>query len=110
MAGGPECETELEVFEFVHDGMQNGAIGVNLGRNVWKNAHPVAMIQALNAVIHAGAPAAEGEPGEALRAGSSRTGELRMSMMRVAMYYNNRDVRLEEMPVPAIGPGECWSR
>ena len=30
--------------------------------------------------------------------------------MRVAMYYNNRDVRLEEMPVPAIGPGELLVR
>jgi L-iditol 2-dehydrogenase len=26
--------------------------------------------------------------------------------MRVAMYYNNRDVRLEEMPTPQIAPGE----
>ncbi len=26
--------------------------------------------------------------------------------MHVAMYYNNRDVRLEEMPTPTIGPGE----
>jgi L-iditol 2-dehydrogenase len=26
--------------------------------------------------------------------------------MRVAMYYNNGDVRLEEMPRPKIGPGE----
>jgi L-iditol 2-dehydrogenase len=26
--------------------------------------------------------------------------------MRVAMYYNNRDVRLEEMPTPKIGSGE----
>jgi len=26
--------------------------------------------------------------------------------MRVAMYYNNRDVRLEELPKPKIGPGE----
>ncbi len=26
--------------------------------------------------------------------------------MRVAMYYNNNDVRLEELPVPKIGPGE----
>ena len=26
--------------------------------------------------------------------------------MRVAMYYNNRDVRLEQMPTPTIGPGE----
>jgi L-iditol 2-dehydrogenase len=30
--------------------------------------------------------------------------------MRVAMYYNNRDVRLEEMAVPAIGPGELLVR
>jgi L-iditol 2-dehydrogenase len=30
--------------------------------------------------------------------------------MRVAMYYNNRDVRLEEMPVPKIGPGELLIR
>lgn len=29
-----------------------------------------------------------------------------MLPMRVAMYYNNRDVRLEEMPKPQIGPGE----
>jgi L-iditol 2-dehydrogenase len=26
--------------------------------------------------------------------------------MRVAMYYNNQDVRLEEFPMPQIGPGE----
>ena len=26
--------------------------------------------------------------------------------MRVAMYYNNSDLRLEEMPIPTIGPGE----
>jgi len=26
--------------------------------------------------------------------------------MRVAMYYNNRDVRLEEIPTPRMGPGE----
>ena len=26
--------------------------------------------------------------------------------MRVAMYYSNHDVRVEEMPVPEIGPEE----
>ena len=26
--------------------------------------------------------------------------------MRVAMYYSNKDVRLEELPKPKIGPGE----
>jgi L-iditol 2-dehydrogenase len=30
--------------------------------------------------------------------------------MRVAMYYNNRDVRLEALPVPKIGPGELLLR
>jgi putative autoinducer-2 (AI-2) aldolase len=52
MAGGPKTETEREVFEFVHDGMEKGAIGVNLGRNIWQNDHPVAMIKALRAIIH----------------------------------------------------------
>ena len=52
MAGGPKCETELEVFEFVYDGMQKGAIGVNLGRNVWQNPNPVAVMRALRSVIH----------------------------------------------------------
>jgi len=52
MAGGPKCETELEVMEFVFDGIQKGAIGINLGRNVWQNPHPVAMIKALRAVVH----------------------------------------------------------
>ncbi len=52
MAGGPQVSTELGVFEFVYDGMQNGAIGVNLGRNIWQNDSPVAMIKALRAIIH----------------------------------------------------------
>jgi len=52
MAGGPKCDTELEVFEFVHDGMQKGAIGLNLGRNVWQHDHPVAMMKALRSIIH----------------------------------------------------------
>ena len=52
MAGGPKCETELEVLEFVHDGIQKGAVGINLGRNVWQSPHPVAMAKALRAIVH----------------------------------------------------------
>lgn len=52
IAGGPKCETEKEVFEFVHDGIQRGAIGINLGRNVWQSPNPVAMARALRAIIH----------------------------------------------------------
>ncbi len=59
MAGGPKTDSEKEVFEFVHDGIRKGAIGVNLGRNIWQNPHPVAMIRALRAIIHEDATTAE---------------------------------------------------
>jgi len=52
MAGGPKCETELEVLEFVNDGIKKGAAGINLGRNVWQSPHPVAMAKALRAIVH----------------------------------------------------------
>ena len=52
IAGGPKVDTAYEVLQFVHDGIQKGAVGVNLGRNIWQNEHPVAMIRALRAVIH----------------------------------------------------------
>jgi len=61
MAGGPKCNTEREVFEFVYDGMQKGAIGVNLGRNVWQNPQPVAMARALRAIIHESADVKQAE-------------------------------------------------
>jgi len=61
MAGGPQVATELEVFEFVNDGIQKGAIGVNLGRNIWQNDFPVAMIQALRAIIHQNASPKEAQ-------------------------------------------------
>ncbi|HER43142.1 MAG TPA: alcohol dehydrogenase, partial [Candidatus Eisenbacteria bacterium] len=30
--------------------------------------------------------------------------------MRAAVYYSNSDIRIEEMPVPKIGPGEILVR
>jgi len=61
MAGGPRCETEREVFEFVHDGMQKGAIGLTLGRNVWQHDCPEAMMKALHAIVHKNASAEDAE-------------------------------------------------
>ena len=52
IAGGPKVDTEYEVLQFVYDGIQKGAIGVNLGRNIWQDEHPVAMIRAIRAIIH----------------------------------------------------------
>jgi len=54
IAGGPRTENDLEVLEFVYDGMQQGAIGVNLGRNIWQNECPQGMARALQALIHEG--------------------------------------------------------
>jgi putative autoinducer-2 (AI-2) aldolase len=61
MAGGPKVETVREVFEFVYDGMQRGAIGINLGRNVWQTEHAPAVARALQAVIHEGADVNEAD-------------------------------------------------
>ena len=52
IAGGPKCETAQEVFEFVYDGLSQGAVGINLGRNVWQSPEPVAVAKALKAIIH----------------------------------------------------------
>ncbi len=54
IAGGPRTDSEFEVFEFVYDGLQKGAIGVNLGRNIWQTENPVASIRAIRAIIHDG--------------------------------------------------------
>ena len=59
MAGGPKVGSDKEVFEFVYDGMQKGAIGINLGRNIWQNENPVAMAKALYAIVHEKATADE---------------------------------------------------
>ncbi len=52
MAGGPQADSELQVLDFVHDGLQRGAIGINLGRNIWQSEHPVPMIRALRHIVH----------------------------------------------------------
>jgi putative autoinducer-2 (AI-2) aldolase len=63
-------DSELEVLEFVHDGMQRGAIGVNLGRNVWQNDFPVAIIRAIRYVVHENGTAQEAhELFQSLKAG-----------------------------------------
>ena len=61
MAGGPKCKNEKEVFEFVYDGMQKGAAGINLGRNVWQNPNAAGIAKALQAIVHNGASVKEAE-------------------------------------------------
>jgi len=55
IAGGPKLETELDAFKMAFDAITKGAVGVDMGRNIWQNPHPVAMIKAVRAVVHEGA-------------------------------------------------------
>ncbi|MCP3994456.1 MAG: 3-hydroxy-5-phosphonooxypentane-2,4-dione thiolase [bacterium] len=59
IAGGPKTDDAHEVFSFVRDGIDRGAIGVNLGRNIWQHYDPVGVAKGLSAVIHDGASADE---------------------------------------------------
>ena len=73
MAGGPQADTEREVLEFVHDGMQNGAIGINLGRNIWQSEYPVPMIRALRHIVHENGSVQESqEIFDSVKAGNGR--------------------------------------
>jgi putative autoinducer-2 (AI-2) aldolase len=61
LAGGPKVPSGFEVLKFVDDGIRKGAIGVNLGRNIWQDEHPVAMIRAIRAIIHENATAEQAQ-------------------------------------------------
>lgn len=59
IAGGPKMETEMDVFKVVSDAIQQGAAGVDMGRNVWQNENPVGMIRGIRAIVHENATAKE---------------------------------------------------
>ncbi len=51
MAGGKKLP-ELDALELTHNAIQRGAAGVDMGRNIFQAEDPVAMIQAVNAIVH----------------------------------------------------------
>jgi len=59
VAGGPKLETEVDVFKLAYEAMQAGAVGVDMGRNIWQNDQPVAMIKGIRAIVHDGATVKE---------------------------------------------------
>lgn len=59
IAGGPKLETELDALELAHRALQEGAVGVDMGRNIWQSDHPVPMMRAVRAVVHEGASPSE---------------------------------------------------
>jgi putative autoinducer-2 (AI-2) aldolase len=52
IAGGPKLETMKDVFQLTHDALSRGAVGVDMGRNIWQSDHPVAAIRGVRAIVH----------------------------------------------------------
>lgn len=52
VAGGPKLKTEVDALELTQRAVGEGAVGVDMGRNIWQNDHPVAMIKAIRAIVH----------------------------------------------------------
>ncbi len=59
IAGGKKLP-ELEALELCYKAINDGAAGVDMGRNVFQSESPVAMIQAVNGVVHDGLTPAQG--------------------------------------------------
>ncbi len=53
IAGGKKLE-EKDALELCFKAINAGAVGVDMGRNVFQSENPVAMIQAVRAVVHGG--------------------------------------------------------
>lgn len=59
IAGGPKLETEFDAMKLASEAIQQGAVGVDMGRNIWQADYPVAMIKAIRSVVHNNASAEE---------------------------------------------------
>jgi putative autoinducer-2 (AI-2) aldolase len=54
IAGGKKLP-ELDALRMAYQAIDQGAAGVDMGRNIFQAEHPVAMIQAVRSVVHDGA-------------------------------------------------------
>jgi len=51
VAGGKKIP-ERDALQLTYNSIKAGAVGVDMGRNIWQSEHPVAMIQATRSIIH----------------------------------------------------------
>ncbi|MFZ3591611.1 3-hydroxy-5-phosphonooxypentane-2,4-dione thiolase [Bacillus sp. DJP31] len=54
IAGGPKFDTIREALDITYNAMNQGAAGVDMGRNIWQSSHPVAMIKAIHSIVKDG--------------------------------------------------------
>ena len=54
VAGGKKIP-ERDALQLTYNAIKGGAVGVDMGRNIWQSDHPVAMIRAVRAIVHGNA-------------------------------------------------------
>lgn len=54
IAGGKKLAKDKDVLELTFKAINEGASGVDMGRNIWQSDYPVAMIKAVRAIVHDG--------------------------------------------------------
>ena len=71
IAGGKKLP-EMDALRLAHDSVADGAVGVDMGRNIFQSSDPVGMIRAVRSIVHEGAEAEaafelfnKGKPGPA---------------------------------------------
>jgi putative autoinducer-2 (AI-2) aldolase len=55
IAGGKKLP-EIDALKMAHGAISDGAVGVDMGRNIFQSDSPVGMIQAVRAIVHGGKP------------------------------------------------------
>jgi len=51
VAGGKKIP-ERDALQLTYNSIKAGAVGVDMGRNIWQSEHPVAMIKAVRSIVH----------------------------------------------------------
>jgi putative autoinducer-2 (AI-2) aldolase len=54
VAGGKKLP-ERDALQLTYNAIKGGAVGVDMGRNIWQSAHPVPMIKAVRSIVHGNA-------------------------------------------------------
>ena len=51
VAGGKKIP-ERDAMQLTYNAIKGGAVGVDMGRNIWQSEHPVSMIKAIRGIVH----------------------------------------------------------
>lgn len=52
IAGGPKLNTEYDALKLAYDAINEGAKGVDMGRNIWQSGNAIGMIRAIRSIVH----------------------------------------------------------